>query len=94
MSSTKDRKPIEKRCRYCGLLFLTLNSRTKYCSEDCKKGARSLAQQKLRSVPLKAHTPRTADKSISEVMREVDEYNRTHKKSITYGQYVARMEEK
>lgn len=90
MPGKMDRKLIEKRCVYCGLLFETKNSRTKYCSEDCAKAAKiANYNKKHKSLVLKEHIRRTADKSISEVMRELAEYNRTHHKSLTYGQYVA-----
>ena len=71
MPGKMDRKLIEKRCAYvgCGLLFETKNSRSKYCSEECRKQAKRLAQQNLRSLVLKKHIPRTADKSIGEIMR-------------------------
>lgn len=90
MSSDRNRKPVEKRCEYCRLLFETLNSRTKYCSEDCRKLAKTKRHSKNhKAIEFKEHIPRTADKSIREVMRELAEYNRTHHKSLTYGQYVA-----
>lgn len=91
MPGKMDRKLIEKCCKYCGLLFETKNSRTKYCSEDCRKLAKARNFKKnCSAVKMKVHTPRMADKSIVEVMREVDEYNRTHNKSLSYGQFVAR----
>ena len=97
MPGKMDRKLIELRCQVCGLLFESKNSRAKYCSDDCRKAgaaakSREYYNKKLKSVQLKERRPRFADKSIGAVMRELAEYNHTHKKALSYGQYVARME--
>ena len=95
MPGKMDRKLIELRCQICGLLFESKNSRAKYCSDDCRKighaqKVRDNYNKKLKSIQLKERRPRFADRSIATVMREVDDYNRTHKKALSYGQYVAR----
>ena len=90
MPGKADRKLVEKRCQFCGLLFESKSGGAKYCSVDCRKLAKARDFKKNHSaIKMKVHTPRMADKSIIEVMREVDDYNRTHKKALSYGQYVA-----
>ena len=84
------RKLIEKYCLYCGLTFETNNSRTKYCSEDCRKAAKARKQKASYTSVAKKHITEMAEKSISQVMFELEEYNRTHKRSLSYGQYVLR----
>ena len=90
MPGKKERKLIEKYCIFCGLPFETNNSRTKYCSEDCRKAAKARKQKVSYTSVAKRYITETVEKSISDIMRELDEYNRTHKTSLTYGQYVLR----
>lgn len=90
MPGKVDRKLVEKHCRFCGVLFESKSGGAKYCSVDCRKLAKARNFKKNHSaIKMETHTPRMADKSIGEVMRELAEYNRTHKKALSYGQYVA-----
>ncbi len=92
MPGKKDRKLIEKYCLFCGLTFETNNNRTKYCSADCRNAAKAKVKKAAYKSVNQKHIARTAEKSIGEIMCELDEYNRTHKTSLTYGQYVVRNE--
>ena len=90
MPGKKDRKLIEKYCLFCGLTFETNNSRTKYCCVARRNAAKAQLQKAAYKSVNQKYIARTAEKSIEDIMRELDEYNHTHKTSLTYGQYVAR----
>lgn len=67
-------------CTICGHEFETAACNVKYCP-GCRK--------KAKSKPI----PERTNKSLADVMRELDEYNRTHGTFLTYGKWVLMNEE-
>ena len=90
------RKKIKLTCVICGRSFLTLCNNAKYCP-DCRENwqdeikrdisRRHYEKKKVRIVNL--HPER---KTLRQIVREVEEYNRAHGTCLTYGQYVLRKE--
>ena len=90
------RKKIELACVICGRSFLTLCNNAKYCPECREKwrdeirrqtDKQSYEKRKARIVNL--HPER---KTLRQMVREVEEYNRAHGTCLTYGQYVLKNE--
>lgn len=42
---TKEENPLVKKCLYCGFEFVTINSRKKYCSQECAREADKIIQK-------------------------------------------------
>lgn len=87
----KKPKPITLVCVFCGKEFSALARNKLYCSNHCKAKA-SLERQKAAYKAPKKHIPRRPAQTITQVMRELEEYNAKNKTSLTYGQYVAMVE--
>ena len=68
-------------CRCCGAKLK--DSSTEYCSESCRKRGERLREieQKKRKV--------LNESPLSEIIRQVNAYNKTHNTNYSYGQYVA-----
>ena len=82
MASTKDRKPIDKTCVYCGKPFQSLSSRAKFCCDEHRK-----LQNKVDCENIK-NKKKLEGKSLTEVAKEA------RKAGMTYGRYVASLQEK
>lgn len=65
-------------CPICGCEFETAASNVKYCP-GCRK--------KPKKVPVKV------SKGLADILRELDEYNRTHGTFLSYGKWVLMNEE-
>lgn len=89
----KPNNPITLVCVICGKEFSAIARNKLYCSNHCKAKASLERQKAAYKAPVK-HIPRRPAQTIAQVMRELDEYNKTHKTSLTYGQYVAMVEGK
>lgn len=89
----KKPKPITLVCVFCGKEFSSIARNRLYCSKSCRAKASLERQKETYKAPVKRVRCRPAQ-TIAQVMRELDEYNKTHKKSLTYGQYVAMVEGK
>lgn len=80
MAARANLKPIVHTCIVCGVKFESAARNAKYC-DNCR--IRPLGRNKVKP------TPRAAEKSIRQITRELEEYNRKNKTLLTYGQYVA-----
>lgn len=76
-------KKKNKTCVACGIEFMGYGN-TQFCP-TCR--AAEKAKQKL-------HNPHPERKTISQIIREVERYNREHGTCLTYGQYVSKFENK
>lgn len=74
-----DIKNATKICIVCGKEFTATNPKSKVCSAECK------AKRKNESRAVKK--PKEEKKTLDEVLKDVDEYNRTHGTHLTYGKY-------
>lgn len=87
MASKKQPKPITLVC-FCGKEFSSIARNRLYCSKSCRAKASLERQKETYKAPVKRVRRRPAQ-TISQVVKELNEYNRTHKKCLTYGQFVA-----
>lgn len=71
-------KLFDLKCAECHKVFRNPNGNERFCPE-CKK-----IKEKKKSKP-KAKT----NKSILQITRELEKYNKEHKTRLSYGQYVA-----
>ena len=81
-------------CLICGNNFEALSYAAKYCPA-CK--ARYDEELKLERARKSYHRRKArvtnAPKTIYQIIREMEEYNRQHGVSLTYGQYVQLLKE-
>lgn len=83
-----------RECIFCGAEFEFTHPNQRYCN-DCKEIRRRQAWEesyKLQRLKKMVHD-RTLQaecslKSINEVIRDINDYNRFHGTNISYGQYV------
>ena len=75
------REKLSTHCRCCGAKLLNTNS--DYCNDECKKRGKAMweAERKRRRL--------TFTNPIAIIIRETEEYNRSHGTNYSYGQYVA-----
>ena len=71
-------KLFDLKCAECGKVFRNPDENERFCP-DCKK-------IKDRRTP---EPVSRAKKGIYQVMRELEQYNRKHGTTLSYGQYVA-----
>ena len=90
------RKKIELTCVICGRSFLTSCNNAKYCLECREKYQaevkKDIAHRSYFKRKIALHNPHPERKTIWDVMRELENYNRTNGTYLTYGQYVLRTE--
>lgn len=72
-------KLFDLKCAECHKVFRNPNENERFCPE-CKKIKESKKKSKS-----KAKT----NKSILQITRELEKYNKEHKTRLSYGQYVA-----
>ena len=90
----KPRELIEVICIDCGCSFMAKSKAAKRCPECNLKHRKNQKQgyaenfKSTRKVKKKKQKP----KSITQVLRELEAYNKEHGTRLTYGQYVERME--
>ena len=74
-------KLFDLKCVECGKVFRNPNENEKFCPE-CKKIKESKKKPNPKS---KIKTSKT----IWQITRELEKYNKKHKTRLSYGQYVA-----
>ena len=74
-------KLFDLKCAECGKIFRNPNEDERFCPE-CKKikKRKKKARQKEKSIK---------SKSILQITRELEKYNREHRTMLSYGEYVA-----
>lgn len=72
-------------CRCCGAKLE--EDAEEYCSERCRKKGNLLWKKQMRKRKLQESTP------INKKVKEIEEYNKLHNTSYSYGQYVAMTEQ-
>lgn len=72
---------FDLKCRECGKFFRNPDENERLCP-DCKKirENKKKAKPKVKSVK---------SKSVWQITRELEKYNKEHKTMLSYGQYVA-----
>ena len=84
---------ITKTCRICNQPYNAKSCNSMYC-DSCRKSL-AKSRQKIyaqRFKSTKKRKKKIIKKSIWEMTREMEEYNRKNKTCLTYGQYVAMVE--
>ena len=74
-------KLFDLKCAECSKIFRNPDENERFCPE-CKKikEGRKKARQKAKSIK---------SKSILQITRELEKYNKEHKTRLSYGQYVS-----
>ena len=92
-----DRKLLSYTCKKCGVVFNSYGHLRVLLCEKCKKkqcreNDRIRKKQNYDNFkkPIKRQVIKKDGKSISQIIKELEEYNRNHKTLLSYGQYVAR----
>lgn len=96
MRVKKERQPIEVICIDCGKMFTAQSRAAKRCPE-CNLKHRKEYRQEYAEVNKKEQIepkkkikkPMRKPKTISQILKEVEAYNKEHKTRLSYGQYVA-----
>ena len=84
----EERKLNENKCIECGNIFYTFGKTRRQLCDDCVKANRIKHNSVYKNVYNK-HTPKKdKPRGLNDFMREVEEYNRSHGTSLTYGQYT------
>ena len=74
-------KLFDLKCAECGKIFRNPDENERFCPECNKiKESRKKPKQKAKSVK---------SKSIYQITRELEQYNKEHKTRLSYGQYVS-----
>ena len=76
-----------KKCKRCGNDFETAEPRKRLC-DACKNYNKQKYYETYRSVKLQEPMSNRPSLSLDEIVHAVCEYNRTHEKALSYGQYV------
>ena len=76
----------EKFCADCGAYFVARGKSAKYCSE-CGAIRAKISQQNAEAAA-KAKLTVNPCKTFRQILKEISEYNCTHGKALSYGQYV------
>ena len=95
MRVKKEKQPIQLNCMDCGEVFIAYSKKALRCekcrilskkqrSKDWMQKDRAMSKNKTTKMPLK--------KTIREVLRELEIYNKEHKTRLSYGQFVQKME--
>ena len=74
-------KLFDLKCVECGKIFRNPDENERFCPECNKiKESRKKLKQKAKSVK---------SKSIYQITRELEKYNKEHKTMLSYGEYVS-----
>ena len=74
-------KLFDLRCAECHKVFRNPNENERFCPECNKiKESKKKARQKAKSIK---------NKSILQITRELEKYNKEHRTMLSYGEYVA-----
>lgn len=79
--STDFKEVIASHCRCCGARIL--DDKNGFCSNACK-----VQYERLKKAEYKCKK-QAFESPLYSLLREVEEYNKLHKTSFSYGQYVA-----
>ena len=74
-------------CVDCGQPFYSKATKALRCPECRKEHAKEYRRQRKEGI-----YKRTPSKTLNEIMRELQVYNREHNTKLTYGQYVLKVE--
>lgn len=74
-------KLFDLKCAECGKIFRNPDENERFCPE-CKKIKESKKKPKQKAKSVKS-------KSIYQITRELEKYNKEHKTRLSYGQYVS-----
>ena len=74
-------KLFDLKCAECGKIFRNPDENERFCPE-CKKIKESKKKPKQKAKSIKS-------KSILQITRELEKYNKEHKTRLSYGQYVS-----
>ena len=74
-------KLFDLKCEECGKIFRNPDENERFCPE-CKKIKESKKKPKQKAKSIKS-------KSIWQIIRELEKYNKEHKTRLSYGQYVS-----
>ena len=74
-------KLFDLKCAECGKIFRNPDENERLCPE-CKKIKEGRKKQKQKAKSVKS-------KSIYQITRELEKYNKEHKTRLSYGQYVS-----
>ena len=100
MRVKKPRQPIEVICIDCGCTYIAYSTAARRCPECNLKHRRKCRQEYAESnkkeqtkPPSKPKSkPRHKPKPMSQVLKEMETYNKEHKTHYTYGQFVLLVE--
>ena len=84
-------KIYEKICINCGETFKTHGHSALRCVECRQQLERQKQRDRYLIKKAKGHRLRPA-KSINQILRELEAYNKEHKTHLTYGQYMLKVE--
>ena len=82
---------IEAICEMCGERYVPKNNRCnhrKYC-DDCRKRADRLYRQERRKKQMAQNSYPKVNQRLDRKVKEINEYNKKHGTSYSYGQYTA-----
>lgn len=78
----------KKVCPICMKMFERRNANQKYC-DFCKKNRPDDIKEYVKAEYLKKQKNKTVPKeSLTQVLRDLNEYNKKHGTHLTYGKYV------
>ena len=93
---SKPRKPVEVTCFDCGCTFIAKSSRALRCTKCRVKAKRETSKMWMESQRRgyrRENYPKICPKlTIGEVLRKQEEYNKAHRKNLSYGQFVLILE--
>lgn len=86
------KKPVEKRCKCCGKIFLTTAGNAKYCI-DCRYDNKKRNTQKWRdgtkiTVKKEKFKQEFHSKTLDERLADIRAYNEKHGTRLSYGKYM------
>ena len=82
---------LQKRwCFYIWHIFYTFGKTRRKLCDDCVKARKNKRNLDIYKNVYNKHTPKKdKPRGLNDFMREVEEYNRSHGKCLTYGEYTA-----
>lgn len=81
-------------CAQCGGVFYSAKSNVQLC-DNCREENKKATVEHVKGVYKKAPKstfPSYKVKSIHDIIKEMERYNRAHKTHLSYGQYISIME--
>lgn len=81
-----------KFCPICDEEFEPTSASQIYC-HDCRKNRNADIQAYIREQKKKGKPTRVRPKSIKRILRDLEQYNKQHGTLLSYGQYVALLDQ-